>query len=216
MSEPVVAVDLDGTLVDAAPRQIAVAQEAARIVGSREIDGEMFWSYKREGATTLEALRRLGVENSAALEIDAHWREQIEAPRWLQLDAPLSGARDAVLAIRADGFAPLVLTARGSAEGALERVAALQIAGLPCVVVSPTAAVAEKAAALTAHAACGFIGDSETDGEASRRAKIPFVAVNTGQRSRAFLDGLGFEVADGLVEAWVRLRAALGLAHQAG
>ncbi len=68
-------------------------------------------------------------------------------------------------------------------------------------VVDPGAAVVAKAAVLERLAPAGFIGDSDSDGEAAARAGIPFVAVATGQRSRSYLAQRGYVAARSLPAA---------------
>jgi phosphoglycolate phosphatase-like HAD superfamily hydrolase len=201
------ALDLDGTLLDARPRQVAVAVAVVAAANHVVLPRASFWELKREGVTTAAALAALGYPNSHKLAEE--WRAQIENDEWLRLDNPLPGAAVVLRRARAAGLAVHVITARSRPEAVSTLLSRLLLTDLidHVTVVTPNAAVQAKRAALRRFATVGFIGDSEADGQASTQADIPFVAVSTGQRSGTFLRKHGFVVRDRLSEAVALLSA---------
>ena len=204
------ALDLDGTLLDAERRQCELAAAALRETGhAAAFDPTRFWALKREGATTREAFVSLGVEEWVGKRAAAYWALHVEAPGWLALDRPLPGAREALAWLRGHSVLVVVLTARQHPDrvrGEVERLGLRELVD-DLLVVAPSAAVREKGAALARLAPRGYVGDSETDGAAARKAGVPFVAVTTGQRSPAFLHARGFATADSVLAARRRLLA---------
>jgi phosphoglycolate phosphatase-like HAD superfamily hydrolase len=197
------AFDLDGTLIDARRRQVGVAREALLWATGEKLDELSFWRAKRSGATTLEALLGLGYAAADAERVTRRWAELIETDEWLASDRALTGARRALAGLRAHGAVVTVITARRRSEGARCSVQASGIASLihELIVVESDLAVSAKAQALRRCGADGFIGDTDSDGKAARAAVVRFVAVMTGQRSRAYLHARGYQVARSLSEA---------------
>jgi phosphoglycolate phosphatase len=196
----VIALDLDGTLIDARVRQVGVASEALAELAGRELNEMRFWQAKRRGATTREALEELGYSPGTVAAVARRWMERIESEDWLRRDRALRGTRGVLADLRQDGVVIVVLTARRSAEGAR---LSLRSAGIEedidtLFVVDPVGAVAGKARALRRCRAAAFLGDTESDAAAARRAGVPFVALATGQRSRSRLRSLGYEPASSL------------------
>ncbi len=205
----VVALDLDGTLVDARERQVGLTVAIIGELGLAPIDEGAFWERKRAGARTAEALMSLGVPTDGAAEVQRLWIERVERREWLERDALLDGAVDAVAAMCTDGAEPFVLTARRDAEAVAWQIERLGL-GLDLEVVDPADAAAAKAAVLERRGTAGFIGDAESDAAAADAAGIPFVGVSSGQRSAGFLRAAGVEaVVDDLGAAWAALRERL-------
>jgi phosphoglycolate phosphatase len=208
----VVAVDLDGTILDARERQVALTAAILDELGMPPIDQDAFWERKRGGARTAEALVELGVPGNRASQVQSVWIERVERREWLELDAPLDGARDALAAMREDGAAPFVLTARRDAAAVAWQVERLGL-GLDLEIVDPANAAAAKAEVLERRGAAGMIGDAESDAAAASAAGIPFVGVSSGQRSAEFLRAAGVDlVLPDLGVAWAALRQRLAAA----
>lgn len=205
----VVALDLDGTLVDARERQVGLTVAILEDLGLAAIDEDALWERKRDGARTAEALVWLGVPADGAAEVQRLWIERVERREWLERDGVLDGAVDALASMRADGAEPFILTARRDAQAVAWQVERLGL-GLDLEVVDPADAAAAKAAVLGRRGAAGFIGDAESDAAAAHAAGIPFVGVSSGQRSADFLRAAGVElVADDVSAAWAALRERL-------
>jgi phosphoglycolate phosphatase-like HAD superfamily hydrolase len=210
----VVALDLDGTLIDARARQVGVAAESVLELTGEQLDRVAFWRRKRGGASTRQALEQLGYRSSTALALARRWSERIESDEWLARDRALDGAGRVLSDLRRAGVAGVVLTARRDPQGAR---LSLRSAGLDdlvdhVIVVDPDGAVDGKARALRRCAAAWFVGDTESDGAAAHRAGVPFAALATGQRSGAYLRGLGYEPARSLPDALDRVLSATAAA----
>lgn len=184
-----VVLDLDGTLTDARPRQLATLCEAARELRLPCPDADAVWRRKRAGLSTREALRALDVPDPEAAALAARWVERVEDDDMLALDRPHPAAARALGLIGDAGAAAIVLTARRR-----EAAVRSQVAGLfgdkicDVLVVAPGSVIAGKAAALRELApVVGYVGDTEADAEAAGRADIPFAAVAGGQRDPDWL-----------------------------
>jgi phosphoglycolate phosphatase len=190
-ASPILALDLDGTLIDAKRRQVAVATTIIDTLNLAPLDGDAFWELKRNGHNTRSALEHLGYASDTARDVAERWAAAIEAPDWLRLDAWLPGAKEALQRLQDDGMAVHILTARRHADAVRDQCRILGLASFATAihVVDPAHAATAKAALLTQ--AVAFIGDSESDADAARLAGVAFVGVTGGQRSPAFLSGHG-------------------------
>jgi phosphoglycolate phosphatase-like HAD superfamily hydrolase len=171
------------------------------------LDEDAFWSAKRAGATTAEALAAQDVPDADA--VAGAWVAEVEDERWLALDQPLPSAADALAALRTGGCAPFVLTARRYPERVRAQVERL-VGGVEVIVVAPGRAAADKAARLTELGAAGLVGDTEADLAAARRAGVAVEVVASGQRDADFLLRHGAErVHAGVADAVAALLARL-------
>jgi phosphoglycolate phosphatase-like HAD superfamily hydrolase len=198
------ALDLDGTLLDAQPRQVEAMVASIELAGGTgAVNRDEFWDLKREGLATHEALVRLGVDAALAERAARHWAESIEDPRWLNLDRLLPGVPEVLAAHAEAGDRPLILTARQHEDRVRAQVASLGLLRwcAAVAVVSPLGAAEEKAAELVARGCRGLVGDTESDARAAEQAGVAFAAVTTGQRSKEFLRGHGLAAFDSLAEA---------------
>jgi phosphoglycolate phosphatase len=199
------AFDLDGTLIDARDRQVGVASEVLASQVGKELDESRFWRAKRAGATTAQALERIGYAPAVAERAAEAWRQRIESDDWLARDRALPGVARVLAALQRAGESIFVITARTRALGAAR---SLDAAGLTSLVdrlevVDPRSAGTAKSASLRRWCAASFIGDTESDGAASRSAGVPFIAVHTGQRAPSYLRARGFD-SEGSLSAAVR------------
>lgn len=183
------ALDLDGTLLDCETRQVALTRALLVQRGLPALDAPAFWRRKRAGASTAKALAAQYGAAPWLPELAQAWLAAIEQPQWLALDPLLPGVMAALAALRADGVRLRLLTARSNVDGLHATLARLALA--PCfeqvAVVDPASASAQKAAILAAWQPAAFIGDTESDLAAAQRAGIPFAAVTCGQRDAAWL-----------------------------
>lgn len=196
----IVALDLDGTLITAQPRQMCLLKAVAAGYGVH-LDTQHIWNQKSAGATNRQALLASGVAADKAEAICRGWLRDIESAYWLTLDTPFMGALEALAALRLREFELVLVTARQNEYLMRQQIDRLGIFRLFDQVhcVSPARTVWEKSNILNALKPQAFFGDTETDFQAARTAGIPFYGLSTGQRSRDFLLAEGVEhVADSL------------------
>jgi phosphoglycolate phosphatase-like HAD superfamily hydrolase len=189
------ALDLDGTLIDARRRQLAVLRAvlAEAPPTGTEIDLDALWERKRDGDTTAAALVALGLPEESARAVASRWVERIEDEDELRRDELLPGVEDALTALAAAGVRPTVITARTHPDRVRRQFTALGL-DRHCDgphVVDPAEASTRKATSLRDLHAAAYVGDTESDAEAASLADLPFAAVATGQRSPAFLTRRG-------------------------
>jgi len=203
-TEGPLALDLDGTLVDPRPRQVgallALLEAEPR---SGAVDADALWERKRDGMSTVEALRDLGFGEDASERLGDRWRATVEDAELLTLDRLIPGVADALAGLAAAEPRPVILTARQHADRARAQVGALGLLEW-CAevrVVQPDSAADSKAAELERLGCRGMVGDTESDAWAAAMAGIAFVGVATGQRSPAYLRARGLRVCDSLAEA---------------
>ena len=199
-----VVLDFDGTLITCEPRQSAVLHSILIRYGV-ELDLKHLWEQKREGVSTLRALEALGIKSDSARNITHEWQSMIEDPVWLGLDSELPGVSATISAIRETSTMLTLLTARSRPEWVKMQLNQLGLLNHfdKVIIVSPEHAVEEKAEALLKLRTDAFFGDTESDWRASLKAKTPFYAVSSGQRSGKFLKEYGVKIVSmNLHAAW--------------
>lgn len=149
-------------------------------------DAGRWWSLKREGLNSYDALVAVGMNPNVAEQVSKHWVAEIESSLWLQLDPILPEATRAVAEARSNGLCPAILTARSSPYGLKSQLHRVGL-DLEFEVVSPLGAADQKSAALKRAGADYFIGDTESDAIAAHRSETRFIGVSSGQRSTQFL-----------------------------
>ena len=187
------ALDLDGTLIDARRRQLTVLAKALADLELPPVPYDLFWERKRAGEKTVEALIALDVEEGEARAAAARWIERIEDEDEFAGDLFLPGVEETLADLATRDVRPVVVTARVHPDRARRQFATLGLDrwcdGLH--VVEPSRAAEQKAATLRELGAAAYIGDTESDARAASLAQIPFAAVGTGQRSPTFLTTAG-------------------------
>ncbi len=205
-----IALDLDGTLISCRERQVALFR--AVLAGSGvAIDGEEFWTLKRDGFSTHEAALALGLTSEEATESARRWVRDIENPYWLQFDRVYADVREFLQRLRSQNVSFFVLTARRNRYFLGQQILRLAfLSNTEVVVVAPQDAARQKAEVLRSKDAALFIGDSESDLKAAKVAGVAFGAVERGQRNAAYLIARGADrVSDDLLEiydSWQRTR----------
>lgn len=189
----IVALDLDGTLLTCAPRHCAVTRyslAAAIPDGPIAFDAAQFWDQKRNGRTTRECLSSLGA-NTLDLIADI-WLDQIENINWLSMDSLLPGVESALSEMRKSGATLALVSARRNPTAAHAQLRHLHMLGLFDAIcfVPQHEVVAAKSRVLLDLAPALYIGDTELDFSAATAAGIPCRLVNTGSRSKAYLESL--------------------------
>lgn len=195
-----IAFDFDGTLVTAKERQTLLLRALAKTHGIN-FDVDRLWQMKQSGASNLIALRELDVDEMLASKIDTAWRHQIESSYWLSLDRLLGDVVGCLQDLKHCGANLHLITARKNKHLLNQQLVRLRLveffSTITCV--SPFDAVNEKGMVLSEVHPIFFIGDSDTDFKASLLAKVEFLGLSTGQRSKEYLANLGVgNIADSL------------------
>lgn len=186
---PLVAVDLDGTIVTCRERQMAALRDVTSTMRLVVESPDRVWERKRKGATTAEALIAEGMNGAIAAEAAERWRAQVEHDDLLKIDRVLPGAAPALEMLVCQGWRVAIVTARQRPAAAKRQLTRLGIAELvqETHVVAPSDVVNAKARVLETRKAVGFVGDTEADAAAAALAGVDFVGVGTGQRDPGWL-----------------------------
>lgn len=184
----VVAIDLDGTLITCAPRQIFLFAALARGHGYAP-DLEKFWRLKRNGNSTHSSSMLAGLPEAVGIRVAAQWISLIETPFWLALDRCHPDSIETLIKLRAANYKLIVITARQHKHWLNAQLSRLRLDCLvdAVFVVDPRDAAGAKARLLREHSTICFIGDTETDAAAAGLARTRFVALDRGQRDAEFL-----------------------------
>lgn len=188
---PLLALDLDGTLITVAQKQTNLLRALARARGLN-LDPGPIWLLKRDGASTKSALVGTGVPMDLAHALSRAWVAAVETPYWQSLDSLLPRVEQCLTHLKSQADC-VIISARQNASFLHQQVRRLGLSDYVSAVyqVHPNCASVAKAEILSQIGAVGFIGDTESDAKAAKLANVPFVAVSTGQRSEAFLRAAG-------------------------
>jgi len=185
--------DLDGTLITCENKQTIVLFSIFKSLGYKNLDFlSDWWKLKRNGYNTEKALYEIGI--SSAQIISQEWTRIIEDFPWCSIDKPFDDSLSTLEFLKMNNrFRIIVITARKSK---LQPFQVIQRFGFSnfiddIVVVNPVNATAEKALFLKKYKPLMYIGDTESDYNASVKARTRFIALNRGQRSHAFLKEYG-------------------------
>ncbi len=183
----VIALDLDGTLIDCMERQSLLASSLCRGAGFK-LNLQEFWEAKREGATTMLAICNQINDARFASWLSRLWVNQIESENWLRIDRVLPGVMRALHEASKHGFFLHLITARANERGLRRQLLWLSLNGIfhHIEVVSPIDASKQKANYLSSIKPIAYIGDSESDAAAAFSAQVKFFAVTSGQRSSTY------------------------------
>lgn len=206
--------DLDGTLLTCRERQAGLAAYLVQEFLGKTLDKDRFWGLKRRRLSTQQALTVIYGDCPNVGEIAQAWVEEIEREQWLQKDAPVPDAMTALRLVKRLGLGVRILTARRNAGAVKDQVMKLGLCEeKELYVVSPLKPCLQKALILSSSRASSYIGDTLSDRDACRLAKIPFLAVCTGQLSKEILMAERTEVYENLLSA---VTAAIKLSKKGG
>jgi nucleoside-diphosphate-sugar epimerase/phosphoglycolate phosphatase-like HAD superfamily hydrolase len=181
-----IAIDLDGTLLDHWPRMYALYRDYLLARGLTPLSFDAYKAAKRNGKSESDIAGRSLRKQDIAAYLD--WkRARIETWPMLETDVP-SEHGGALFLQLAQRFHLALLTSRRRPRLARRQVAAYRFLNpLTRIVCVPGDTPAAKAAALRSLAPDWYIADTEIDIAAARLAGIPVAAVAWGLRSPAFL-----------------------------
>jgi len=188
-----VVIDLDGTIVDCAPRHYACYADLAREHRIATLDAQTYWNMKRARAPWASILD----VDAAGLQPDHfadRFAERIELPRYLALDRMYPDAGAALRRIRAVAHAIFLVTMRRDADRLRRQLARLGIASLFDRVIARGTSACGSKSGLAAEALprvgsrTAWIGDTEDDIMAAREAGALACAVCSGLRERRLLE----------------------------
>ncbi|HEX9966050.1 MAG TPA: phosphoglycolate phosphatase [Allosphingosinicella sp.] len=210
----VVAFDLDGTLADTAPDLAAALNHALAALGRPAIPPESVRHLIGHGARALlrRGLAASGEAPEALVELGFPIFLEYYGEHICEGTMLFPGLREALDAI--EGAGALVAICTNKAEAlTLKLLAELGLEGRFAAVVGGDTLPARKpdpAPLLEAIARAGggraaFVGDSITDADTARAARVPFVAVSFGFSDRP-VEALG---ADSIIHGYGELTAAL-------
>jgi phosphoglycolate phosphatase-like HAD superfamily hydrolase len=200
-------VDLDGPILDVAPRYFAAHLEALAASGATPLVGDAaaFWQAKRRS----EAVAR-DASGTSATTYAAAFKERVERDDLLALDRLQPGALSALG--RLSGRHPLaILSLRTNLAGARATVWRLGIDELAAVTFVPHNPEGKVPAARALVAARGtpgvlaVIGDTEADAAVAAALGAPFWGVSCGIREAARLQGFGAARVEASLEAYVNV-----------
>jgi FMN phosphatase YigB (HAD superfamily) len=193
--------DLDGTLITCENKQKYALYAILNCTGGISSDSlDRWWHLKREGNSTEQALTGIGIRNEKLIR--EKWIETIENLSWHSLDRPFNDSIPTLDFLRTGHNINLViLTARTNKYLVQQAISTYGFSGHidDLIVVTPANVAEDKAIFLKKINPLVFVGDTETDHQASVRSGIRFVALCRGQRSRKFLERNGVpEIEDDL------------------
>lgn len=186
----VITLDLDGTVIDCYPRQMAVIGSILRRLKLQDVVNlDTLWEHKRQGFSTAEALTFQRVDKELVDIFRLEWLSVIEQDEWLALDQPFPWSRDALQQLSGMYFSMVLLTARQNQDGVYRILNKYHLESFftEVYVVSPQNAEFHKSNVLSRIQPIIHCGDSEIDAIASQNSGISFVGVSCGQRSQDML-----------------------------
>ncbi len=197
--------DVDGTLLDSSARHEALLRDLLAARGlAWPAAAPDYLAYKADGHSTKAWLAAAGFDETTCNELAAAWREGIEKPEYLAMDAAYPDALDFLRWLRESGRHCVLISARQDAAALRETLARCGI--LPLVdevlVVPPVQADRRKAELLRSRIAPGdaMLGDTEVDKNCAEALGLPWVVLNRGFRSARYWEANGVQAARDLQE----------------
>lgn len=199
--------DVDGTLLDSSARHTVLLRDLFREEGlAWPAAAPDYLAYKADGHSTRAWLLEAGLTEEQAADLATRWQARIETPPYLALDRAYPDAIPFLQAVRGQGNAVVLVSARQDADAlrdTLERCGLLPLAE-ELLVVPPVHAADEKAARLRGRIAPGdvMVGDTEADLNAARQLELPCYLLDRGFRSRRYWQQQGIKSYGSLPAVW--------------
>jgi len=195
MGGPFLFLDLDGTLIDVAPRYQRLHGDLVAAAGGQPLPAAEYWNLKRSRTSEREILVRTGISAAAATEVAAERDLLLEDEAYLRLDQPWPWTGDVLTEL--GRLAPLVLiTLRRNRDRALAQFAALDLdRHFAHVLIGRSGGTAEAKASLALeidpdpHSV--LVGDTEVDIASGKALGFLTVAVASGLRDAEHLAAAG-------------------------
>lgn len=192
----VVAVDVDGPILDGKLRHYSCYSDILRKYGYVPTDIDTYWCAKRQGLSVRE---QLGLSGAADLgeTFKVEWLEMIETPQRLALDQPWDGAVEKIGLWQREDVEVLFATHRRYRERVHRQLVGLGLAvGGNLATADPRGGAADKAEAVREKVRLldvsqgVWIGDTEVDVEAARLIGWRVWVVTCGLRDASYLEAL--------------------------
>lgn len=191
----VIAIDLDGTLLNSANRHQIVLDSVLKKY-QLNVNTSNLNEFKNSGHNNIEFLKNNGVSESLAKEMQSQWIEHIEDEIYLATDVLYKDTLH-FLEKLSSNYELILLTARKNKIGTEKQISNLRLNKFfkKIIIVSDAKL---KSAALSENNVQLMIGDTETDWSAAVNAGIAFKMLNRGFRNKEFWDIKGISSFDSL------------------
>lgn len=189
-----VILDLDGPILDGHLRHYACYQQICDKYGWPTMCLAEYWQAKRE-RRDVWTHAPVTATSSPSEVVRQEWRDRIELPDLLALDAVQPGAPERLAQWRYASLRLVLVTSRRFRDRLLDQLIRLGLdAFWDCIVTSDPAGGGTEKARRVKHAIphasperCAWIGDTEADIEAGRAFGCRVWAVTSGLRTRSYL-----------------------------
>lgn len=187
--------DLDGTLIDVAPRHYRVYCEVTESFGGKPMDQQEYWSLKRDKTKWPALLTASGLPVDIEFEYLKKFISKIEDPRYLDMDQLYPGAIETLTKLSSAGECYLV-SLRRNEQNLLGELSRLGLTKFFSEILSghsendgsdvKTAIIQKK----LGDDRGVIIGDTEADILTGKSLGMRTVALTSGIRSESFLTAL--------------------------
>jgi phosphoglycolate phosphatase len=186
--------DLDGTLLDPAPRHYRVYSEVARALGGEPLPQPEYWDLKRSKAKWNVILPLSKLDASQEPEFLKLFIEKIEDPAYLDMDPLLPGAEIALRYLEEKGATVYLVSLRRQQERLRTQLERIGVAKYFTEILSghsesdgvdvKSAIIAEQLQGSTDGV---IIGDTEADIATGKKLGLRTIAVSSGLRNESLI-----------------------------
>lgn len=185
----IIVFDLDGTLITCMEKQVMLLKYIASSNKVKIREPDFFWELKRNGSSTFESLKILGISDDTAKVISQEWVSEVEDWYWLTHDTLYQHVFDMLNALKNDNNKLYLLTARKNVVNLYRQLDQINLKSYfhDVIPVAHKNVIGNKNSFLKKVSCDLFIGDTETDYQATLGTRVKFIACTEGQRNRDFL-----------------------------